>query len=260
MARGRMIANSVATDKRFNSLTAEAALVYLMALPHLDRDGLILGDTMPFWGKVCPRRNEFMGHMADIIGEWINAGLVIAYECEEGTILYFAGFLKNQTGMHYDREAASGYPPPPGYIRTPKGLSKTGNNSSSEQLRTNSGQTPDTIATDSEPTPAESKVNKSKLKESDDHDGWRLVIDTYQHEIGVITPSVSDEIKCSYDEVGATLLIDAIKEASRNNIRKWSYVAGILTRWKANGRASPHSNGDSWQQYGGELPDYMKEG
>lgn len=258
MARGRMIANSVATDKRFNSLTAEAALVYLMTLPHLDRDGLILGDTMPFWGKVCPRRNEFMGHMADIIAEWINTGLVIAYECDEGTILCFCGFLKNQTGMHYDREAASSYPPPPGYIRTPKGLAKAYDTLASEEVQTNSGVNPDSVATNSEPSPAESKVNKSKLKESD-HDDWRCVIDTFQQEIGVLTPSVSEEIKCSYDELGATLLIDAIKEASRNNIRKWSYVSGILARWKANGRGSPHSGGDSWQQYGGELPDYMKE-
>lgn len=166
MARGRMIANTVATDKRFNSLTPEAALVYLMAIPHLDRDGLILGDAMPLWGKVCPRRNEFMGHMADIISEWVAMGLVVAYECDEGTILHFTGFRQNQTGIHYDREAASQYPPPPDYIRTSKGLEKV----DAEQVPTNSGVNPDEVPTNSESSPAESKVNQSKSKQSDDDD------------------------------------------------------------------------------------------
>lgn len=261
MARGRMIANTVATDKRLNSLTAEAALVYLMTLPHLDRDGLILGDTMPLWGKVCPRRTEFMGHMADIIAEWVNAGLVIAYECDEGTILCFTGFLKNQTGMHYDREAASAFPPPPGYIRAAKGLEKVSDRVNPDQIPTKSGVSPELVPTESEPTPAETKVNKSKVKAKDDdrHDDWRLVVDTYQREIGQITASISEEMKAYYDEVGATMLADAMKEASRNNVRKWSYVDGILKRWKANGRSAPSGNGDAWQQLSNNTPDYMRQ-
>lgn len=87
---------------------------------------------------------------------------------------------------------------------------------------------------------------------------WRSVVDTYQHEIGVITPMVSEDIKTYYDELGATMLIDAIKEASRNNIRKWSYVEGILKKWRVNGRASPRDNGDSWATMNDNLPDYMK--
>lgn len=254
MARGRMIANTVATDKRFNSLTAEAALVYLMAIPHLDRDGLILGDAMPLWGKVCPRRNEFMGHMADIIGEWVNAGLVIAYDCDEGMILCFTGFRQNQTGIHYDREAASAFPPPPDYIRTSKGLIRT----SADEVPTNSGLTPDKVRTNSELSPAEIKVNQSNSKAKDDDD-WRCVVDTFQHEIGMITESISEEIKAHYDELGATMLIDAIKEGSRNNVRKWSYVDTILKRWKANGRATPQTGGDAWAIMSQNIPDYMKD-
>ena len=248
MARGRMIANTVATDKRFNSLTSEAALVYLMAIPHLDRDGLILGDTMPFWGKVCPRRSEFMGHMADIIAEWMISGLVIAYECEEGTILCFTGFLKNQTGMHYEREAASAYPPPPGYIRVAKGLEKLSVGASPDEVRSESGL-----------TPAESKVKESNRK--DDDDGWRIVVDTYQHEIGMITPSVSEEIKAYFAEMGPILIVDAIKEASRNNVRKWSYIDGVLKKWRANGRQAKSSadGADAWEQLKGNVPDYMRQ-
>lgn len=252
MARGRMIANTVATDKRLNALTCAAALVYLMAIPHLDRDGLILGDTMPFWGKVCPRRVEFMGHMADIIAEWIDAGLVISYECDEGTILCFTGFFKNQTGMHYDREAASSFPPPPGYIRAAKGLEKLSLEVGPDKVRSESGVGQDDV-------PLKFKVKESNS--NSDGDGWRAVVDTYQQEIGVITPSVSEEIKAYFAEMGPVLIVDAIKEASRNNVRKWSYVDSVLHNWRANGKQqrSKDDSGSAWSHLGGNLPDYMEQ-
>jgi DnaD/phage-associated family protein len=250
MARGRMIASTVATDKRLNSL---------MAIPHLDRDGLILGDTMPLLGKVCPRRNEFMGHMENIIAEWVYTGLVIAYECDEGTILYFTGFGKNQTGIRYEREAPSAYPVPPDYRRTESGLELCDN----EASQTNSGLTPDELRTNSARVGAGARAEvKSKLNKTNTGDGsdWRSVVDAYQQEIGVITPGVSEEIKAYYDEIGAAMLIDAFKEASRNNIRKWSYVDGILKKWKVNGRTAPRDSDGGWNQLNNNLPDYMKEG
>lgn len=122
MARGRMISQSIATDKRFNALTTEAALVFLMTVPHLDRDGLLLADAPVLAGHVCPRREELRPRMQAIIDEWIKQGLVIAFESEDGTVLFFTGFSKNQAGMRYDREPKSTLPVPPGYIRTETGL------------------------------------------------------------------------------------------------------------------------------------------
>lgn len=73
MARGRMLATTIADDKRFNALPVDAALVYLMAIPQLDRDGLILGEPVLLWGQVCRRRNDLMPHMADIIAAWVSS-------------------------------------------------------------------------------------------------------------------------------------------------------------------------------------------
>lgn len=218
MARGRMISTSIATDKRLNSLSVHAELLYLKTVPHLDRDGLILGDPLLLWGKVCPRRPELMGEVADIINEWIESELVIAYESEDGTVLYFTGFHKNQIGMRYDREAASTLPTPPGYVRGNDGLTPA-------ELRQESGTTPP-------------ETNRNRKETNTDDGDWRAVVDAYQGDIGVITSTVSDEMKAFYDEMGPKLLIEAIKEAARNNVRKWSYIAGILQRWKANGRTS----------------------
>ena len=149
MARGRMLATTIADDKRFNALPVDAALVYLMAIPQLDRDGLILGEPVLLWGQVCRRRNDLMPHMSDIIKAWVMSGLVTAYKTDDGdTVLHFTGFQKNQA-IRYDREGASRFPCPPGFTRTDKGLEPDGLQPSIdeqlEQLRTNSGLTPDEV-------------------------------------------------------------------------------------------------------------------
>lgn len=148
MARGRMIATTVATDKRLNELPTDAALVYLMTIPHLDRDGLIHGDPYILWGTVCPRRTELMQRIGDIVATWISSELVSAYKTKDGdTVLHFAGFQKNQAMTHYDREAASNFPCPPGYTRTNKGLELLPQcqNGCADELRTNSGLAPDEL-------------------------------------------------------------------------------------------------------------------
>lgn len=123
MARGRMISVSVAIDRRLNALSLEAQLVFLMTIPHLDRDGLIAGDPPLLAGKVLPRRTELHAHVADLIQEWLDAkdengvGLVISYATADTQVLFFPGFAKNQT-FQYAREGASQFPPPPGYLRT----------------------------------------------------------------------------------------------------------------------------------------------
>jgi hypothetical protein len=156
MARGRMINQSVATDKRLNGLTMQAELLYLKAIPHLDRDGLILGDPLVLWGKVCPRRPELMGEIADIIKEWVESELVISYDSEEGEVLFFVGFHKNQSGMRYDREGASTLPPPPGYVRTSSGMvpqentpAQTDDGVTPELVRSNAGASADEVQSNS---------------------------------------------------------------------------------------------------------------
>jgi hypothetical protein len=169
MARGRMIAATVADDKRFNELPIDAALVYLMAIPQLDRDGLILGEPTTLWGQVCRRRVDLIPRMADIIAAWIAAELVTAYKTNDGdTILYFTGFQKNQAMTHYDREAASRFPCPPGFIRTAKGLVselvQPTENKSADEVRTNSGVGPDKVP----PNVMESNVNQSNTNGAPD--------------------------------------------------------------------------------------------
>lgn len=151
MARGRFISDSVAKDVRLNSLTVEAELVYLMTIPHLDRDGLIDGDPDVLWGTVCPKRRHFLDAMATYVQEWAKAGLVTMYDSDNGIVLWFHGFAKNQVGLRYDREAVSKFPPPPGFIRHSSGMApaepppndekpkNSEDHTSADELRQNSG-------------------------------------------------------------------------------------------------------------------------
>src|SRR5688500_5767964 len=126
MASGRFLSVSIAEDDRLGRLSITAELIYLKTIPHLDRDGMISGRPGLLYSKVCPLREELFGETAALIDEWVNVGLVIRFECNEGSVLFFPGFSKNNNLPHYHRERPSRFPVPPGYERTPKGLVEIG--------------------------------------------------------------------------------------------------------------------------------------
>jgi hypothetical protein len=126
MPAGRFLSKTVANDKSLNRLSWQAQAVYMMAIPHLDRDGLITGEPLLLMAQVAPlRAAELMSSMADLIQEWIAAELVVLYHDPDNgqPVLFFPGFLNHQRlGANYAREMPSVFAPPPGYERTPKGL------------------------------------------------------------------------------------------------------------------------------------------
>ena len=169
MATGRMLNKSIATDDRLNSLSQEAMLMYLMAVPHLDRDGLIDGRPHVLWGTVALLRMDLMDHAASIIQEWIDVGLVVRYNGERSPILWFSGFKKNQPRLLYRREQPSRFPPPPGYYRAADDglLPICIEDGCPGKVATNVRDTRDQLATNSRPGRAEDQDQV----EDQDHDG-----------------------------------------------------------------------------------------
>jgi hypothetical protein len=233
MARGRMIAATVADDKRFNELPVDAALVYLMAIPQLDRDGLILGEPGPLWGMVCRRRNDLVARMEAIIAAWLASGLVTAYKNEDGdTVLHFVGFQKNQAMTHYDREAASRFPCPPGYARTPKGLVqdevKQPVQDAIEQVRIDSGPQPDEIL----PNVIQSKPMQSKGGVGGGNNGFgsdRRVNAASQTteaaKLGVNAETFRLMTDALIDAAGWRALVDDLEDDSKLNTAKENALA-----------------------------------
>lgn len=122
MAKARMLSTKASTDPDLNSMSVEAELMFLLTIPHLDRDGLISGDPIPLWAKVAPRRVELMDKMPRVIQEWVEHNLVVRYDWKDGAILFFPGFRKHNPNMFYEREPVSEFPPPPNFHRSEHGL------------------------------------------------------------------------------------------------------------------------------------------
>jgi len=120
MAQGRFLSSSVSEDIRLNSLSLEAHLLFLMAIPHLDVDGIMSGHPALVFARACPLREDLRDRIPDIIDEWCESGLVIRYDSNGEPALFFTGFPKNQK-VRRDREAASRYTVPPGHVRNDDG-------------------------------------------------------------------------------------------------------------------------------------------
>lgn len=61
------------------------------------------------------------------------------------------------------------------------------------------------------------------------------IFKSYEHEIGMITPTVADDIKSAVEDYPLDWFGEAFKEAARNNKRNWRYALAILKRWKIEG-------------------------
>ena len=61
------------------------------------------------------------------------------------------------------------------------------------------------------------------------------VFKAYESEIGILTSFVREEVLDAIERYPRDWIIEAIKEAARNNARKWSYAEAILKSWKVNG-------------------------
>ncbi len=64
------------------------------------------------------------------------------------------------------------------------------------------------------------------------------VIKAYENNIGIVTPTAADILKGFTDEFDAELILFAIEEAVKSNVRNIRYIEGILRTWKEKGVSS----------------------
>jgi len=74
-------------------------------------------------------------------------------------------------------------------------------------------------------------VNDAEQKNSDTAE----IFKAYESEIGMLTSFVRDDVLDAVELYPKDWIIEAIKEAAKNNVRKWSYARAILESWKVNG-------------------------
>ncbi len=117
------------------------------------------------------------------------------------------------------------------------------------------------------------KDKERKLQEQDGSgggDGLRQTDPDYaeictaieQNGFGMMTPLIADEVQDLLTDYPKQWILDAMKISVAQNKRTLRYVAGILRKWRADGRDTPKptTNGvvANWDNYGGGVPDYLR--
>lgn len=67
---------------------------------------------------------------------------------------------------------------------------------------------------------------------------FKEVVNAYENNIGVISPAVADILKDFVTDFGKELIVFAIEEAVKSNVRNIRYIEGILRTWKEKGVSS----------------------
>jgi DnaD/phage-associated family protein len=67
----------------------------------------------------------------------------------------------------------------------------------------------------------------------------------YEENIGMLTPMIAEELKDAMNLYPESWIADAIKEAVKQNARKWSYITAVLERWAKEGRSDGTYRRDS---------------
>lgn len=71
------------------------------------------------------------------------------------------------------------------------------------------------------------------------------IFSLYEENIGLLTPLVAEELKAAEKLYPPGWIRDAIKEAVKQNKRKWSYISAILEGWSAEGKSDGTYRRDS---------------
>jgi len=220
-----MVATTIALDPEFNAMSDTAQLCFLRAVPHLDRDGLIIGQPAALWATIAPLQPAWLPLMQDVVNEWVRAGLVLVFDTKIGPVLYFDGFHKNQVGLRYDREPPSRLPLPDGYERTADGIRQVSGNLPAS-IRQPSGKLPQQVEVEVE---VEVEDKAATATAAADSPAFRAWLDNIS---GNMTPIIAERLGALVDEYGERDVVRAITIACErgNDKRNIRYVTGILRK------------------------------
>ena len=71
------------------------------------------------------------------------------------------------------------------------------------------------------------------------------IFNLYEKNIGPLTPMIADRLRDAEQNYPEDWIIDAIRIAVENNVRKWRYVEAILEDWMETGKREREDRGDT---------------
>lgn len=186
---------------------------WMLLIVVVDSQGRAIDNPAWLRSRMFPLRSDIDFRQINATLDWLDGrSMIVRYQVDGRGYFFIPSFKTYQTGT--DREAKSTLPSPP------------------DLLTSNSRVTHEEVRP-AVPVFVNESVNESVNAYADEQKNPFVV---YESEIGVLTPTISDEIKLAEEEHPPGWVADALCEASRNNKRSWKYTKGILRRWMAEGR------------------------
>ena len=212
MARGRMISNGIAHDKRIHQLSDDTSrLAYTWLVTFADCEGRTPGDAAVVRSMLFPRREDItISQMEGYIKQWHDLGLVIWYFAKDDMWIYFPAFFSHNK-INRERESISKIPAPP-----------------PELVMSNSGVTPEECTLNLNQV----KLNQSNSNQINGGDGdindqspiYLLYTDTFGKPLPMMEKILMEvAIKYPPDKIE-----DAFKIAGQNGAKSFAYVRAIL--------------------------------
>lgn len=270
MANKRMMSSDMFSDDVFMELDDITRLVWIgLIVMSADDQGRLQDNEMLVKSQIFPMDNKPQARVKQSMDLLVEKGLLQRYQKDGKKLMQIVNWWKHQSPSW---ASPSNYPAPDDWTDREK-YHKSGNNIVTRnwdklggygelhsilhsQLHSErvSGLVGNEVKSEVK-YEGEVEVNgevglttAATLRES----SLSPVASVYESEIGVLTATIADELKLAVSEYPDGWIIDALKEASRQNKRNWSYARAILKRWKAEGR----ENGKARTQGGADLDKY----
>lgn len=216
MPKYRQLHTKIIDSFDFNNMPDDfTRVVWLLLIVVVDSGGRAIDNPAWLRSKMFPMRSDVELDRISAVIDWLETNkMIIRYEVETKKCFYIPSFQTYQTGT--EKEAKSYLPAPSELLRSYSGVG-------TELLRVNTIQ----YNTNTDTTQRDSN----------------FII--YEQEIGQVTPFIADAIENAEKEYPAEWIPKAIRLAAANNVRKMSYVTGILKKWKLNGFEDSSSKQDA---------------
>lgn len=286
MARGRMINNKIALDKRVHDLSDDTSrLAFTWLITFADCEGRTYGDPAVVRSMLFPRRSDMsVEQMEAYLSEWAEAGLVIWYEAEGDKWIEFPNFGKNQKGLDRRHEPKSIIPSSEERTDEPRTspvqctddvqtspVQCTAQENRTEQKRSRSRTEKRAAAVAKPPDElqkaATTTTTLSLLRDPPVQNGVAIAFAAYQQATArPITQMDVELLQMLVEEHGGQQVADAVREAASSG--SWNggtkYLAKILARWKragpSNGRAPLKVVGLNMRDPTGHIQDWTGVG
>ncbi len=236
MPRYRQLPVKTLDSQDVHEMPSDSCRLYWVLLQLvLDREGRGLDNAAWLRSKVFPLRGDAV--LLSDIESWMDFfaehKMIERYQVNGRHYFYSVNFHRYQSGT--EKEAKSELPAPP--------VDKTDALPTPELLPTNSGVTPEELRVNADATAIQQqgngKATTTALADAADAAKLGLVFRVYEQEIGPLTPFIRDDLVMAEKTYPVEWVSEAIRAAARANVRKMTYVNGILRDWQANGFQSP---------------------